>query len=246
MRAERLFEALEFDSAAAAFEDALREPGTRAERVRAWRGLALSEAFMGQAKQAQAHFEVLLALEPEVEVSRRLGPKVRRPFEAARRKRQGQPRVSLKLTRREDGQMEAVLAHAPEEVTELALYVRQPGEATFTPTEGAAPGPVLALAPAVRAVEVYAVAKDSGDGVLFEQGSAEAPLRFDATEAPPPAVVAAQEAGRGEDFIEEGRPVWPWVAGGVGLVAAGVVAGFFLAQPPALKLPSADRTERLP
>jgi hypothetical protein len=62
-------------------------------------------------------------------------------------------------------------------------------------------------------------------------------------------VVAAKEPIREEPVIEERppRPVWPFVVGGVGVaVAAGVVAGFFLSQPPELKLPPADRTERLP
>ncbi|MDY7233178.1 hypothetical protein [Hyalangium rubrum] len=246
VRAERLFDALEFDSAAAAFEDALREPGTRQERIRAWRGLALSEAFMGQAKQAQAHFETLLSIEPEVDVSRALGPKIRRPYEAARKKMQNRPRAALKLVRRQDGQLEAVLEQPPAVVTELSLYVRQPGESGFTRTQGASPGPVVAPAPAVRAVEAYAQVLDAADGVLFEQGSAEAPMRFDATEERLAAVAGAQEPTRDEGLDEGRRPVWPWVVGGVGLVAAGVVAGVVLSQPPALNLPAADRTGRLP
>jgi tetratricopeptide (TPR) repeat protein len=246
VRAEKLFEALEFDAAAAAFEDALREPGTREERLRAFKGLALSEAFMGQAKQAQAHFETLLSLEPDAEVSRGLGPKIRKPYDAARKKMQGQARGSLSVERRKDGRVEALLAQAPPVVTEVALYVRQPGESGFTVTEGAAPGPVLAEAPAVRAVEVYAVGRDASDGVLFERGSAEAPLRFEATEEPPPAVAAARESAREEPSEERSGSALPWVLGGVGVVAAGVVAGILLSQPPELDLPPAQRTERLP
>jgi tetratricopeptide (TPR) repeat protein len=246
VRADKLFEALEFDAAAAAYADALREPGTREERLRAWKGLALSEAFMGQAKQAQAHFETLLSIEPDVEVSRALGPKIRKPYEAARKKMKGQQRGVLKVERRQDGRVEVALEHPPAVATELAVYVRHPGEPGFKVTEGAVPGPVLAPAAAVRAVEVYAEAKDAADGVLVERGSAQAPLRFEATEEPPPAVVAAEEPPREEVSVERSRPVWPWVAGGVGVVAAGVVAGIFLSQPAELKLPPAQRTERLP
>ncbi len=248
MRAERLFEALEFDSAAADFEAALREPGSRDERLRAWKGLALSKAFMGQARQAQADFEELLALDPDVEVSRSLGPKIRKPFEAARKKVRGTPRAVLKVVRRQDGQVEAVLENPLEKVAKVAVYVRQPGESSFQATESDSPGPVVAKASAVRAVEAYAVALDSAQGVLFEQGSASAPLRFDATEEPPPAVAAAREPVREEPELEEHhRPVWPFVVGGVGVaVAAGVVAGIMLSKPPELKLPPADRTERLP
>ena len=248
MRAEKFFDALEFDSAAAAFQDALREPGTREERLRAYKGLALSEAFMGQSRRAQAHFEELLALDPDAEVSNALGPKIRRPFNAARRKmkRLNLPRPVLKVARIKEGHVEVVLENRPKRVTEMAVYVRQPGEKDFKVKEGPASEPLLVATPAVRAVEAYAVARDSADGILFEQGSAAAPLRFAATEEPPPAVVAAKPASA---VRRESRPIpkLPLVVGGVGLaVAAGVVAGIVLAQPSELKLPQADRTQRLP
>lgn len=246
VRAEKLFEALEFDAAAAAFEDAIREPGTRQERIRAWKGLALSEAFMGQAKQAQAHFETLLSIEPNVEVNRAQGPKIRKPYDAARKKMTDREPPELRVQRRQDGRVEVKLERGPQVATELAVYVREPGASSFTVTEGAVPGPLLAESTAVRAVEVYAVARDAADGVLVEKGTAEAPLRFDATEEPVAAVASAQESAREEAAEERGPKVWPWVAGGAGVVAAGVVVGILLSRPPGLDLPPAQRTERLP
>jgi tetratricopeptide (TPR) repeat protein len=246
VRAEKLFEALEFDAAAAAFEDALREPGTREERLRAWKGLALSEAFMGQAKQAQAHFETLLSIEPDVDVSRAQGPKIRKPYDAARKKMTDWQRPELRVQRRLDGQVEVKLEHGPAVATELAVYVREPGASSFTRTEGPVSAPLLADAAAERAVEVYAVAADAADGVLVEKGSAEKPLRFEATEEPPAAVASAREAAREEVSEDRGRRVWPWVAGGAGVVAAGVVVGILLSRPAGLDLPPAQRTERLP
>jgi hypothetical protein len=203
---------------------------------------------MGQGKQAEASFEELLALDPEADVSRSMGPKIRKPFEAARKKMRGTPRPALAVKRREDGQVEAVLEHALARVTKVAVYVRQPGEASFQETQGEAPGPVLAKAPAERAVEAYAVALDEAQGVLVEQGTAAEPRRFEATQEPLPAVKAAQEPVHEAPVVEERhRPVWPFVVGGVGVaVAAGVVAGLVLSQPPELKLPPADRTGRLP
>ena len=246
VRAEKLFEALEFDAAAAAFEDALREPGTREERIRAWKGLALSEAFMGEAKQAQTSFETLLSIDPDVDVSRAMGPKIRKPYDAAKKKLKEPRRPELKVARRRDGQVEVKLENGPAVATELALYVREPGASSFTLTEGAVPGPLLAEATASRAVEVYAVARDAADGVLVEKGSAEAPVRFEATEEPPAAVVSARDSAREEASEDGGRRVWPWVAGGAGVVAVGVVAGILLTRPAGLDLPPAQRTERLP
>ena len=136
IRAEKLFEALEFDAAAAAFEDALREPGTREERLRAWKGLALSEAFMGQAKQAQARFETLLSIEPDADVSRAQGPKIRKPYDAAKKKMTDRKRPELRVERRQDGQVEVKLENGPAVATELAVYVREPGAASFTLNEG--------------------------------------------------------------------------------------------------------------
>ncbi len=251
MRAEKFFNALEFDAAAAAFEDALREPGTRNERLRAYKGLALSEAYMGQSKQAQAHFEELLSLDPAAEIGTRLGPKIRKPFNAARKKMKklNLPRPVLKVTRIKEGHVEAVLENGPTLVTDVVVFLRLPGEKDFKKTEGLVSEPVLAPAPAVRAVEAYVEARDAMGGILFEQGSATAPLRFDATEEPPPAVVAAAKPPpRAVQPREPLRiPKLPLVVGGVGLaVAAGVVTGIILSRPSELRLPSADRTERLP
>jgi tetratricopeptide (TPR) repeat protein len=252
VRAERLFEALEFDKAAQAFQEALREPGSREERIRTWKGLALSEAFMGLPKKAQADFEALLSIDPDVQVNRGLGPKIRRPYDAARKRMRNKPRPELQVTRRQDGQVEAVLERPTRLVMEVAVFVREPGETAFKATRSVAPGPVVAPASAVRAVEAYAVALDATEGVLFEKGSAAAPLRFNATEEPLPAVAAAQEPPPEQAPLtlepeRRAKPKWPLVVGGVGLaVAAGVVAGIVLSQPPTLKLPQADRTERLP
>lgn len=247
-RAEQAFDALEFDAAATAFQEALDAPGSREERLKAWEGLALARAFMGQPQAAQAAFEALLVLNPDARVRASLGPKIRAPYEAAREALEGQQAV-LTVTRAQDGRVVATLEQPRKVAVELLVAVRQPGSAGFTAVVGVPPGPVAVKASPERAVEAYAVARDAGGAVLFEQGSMRAPLRFDAREAPPPAVAAAVEAARAgeeEELEEARRPLWPFVVGGVGLAAAGVVLGVVLSQPAPLALPPADRTERLP
>lgn len=249
VQAEQAFDALEFDTASAGFRDALRQPGTREERVRAWRGLALSEAFMGEAAAAQSAFESLLAIEPNAEVSRALGPKVRQPFEAAREAMQGR-RSRLKLNRTKDGRVVALLEQARPVASELVLYVRQPGDSKFSQVRGRASGPVSTAASPVRSVDAYAVAMDAGGGTLFEAGSARAPVHFEATEALLPVASAGEPGDEDEAEVEAPREgggrVWPWVLAGAGVVAGGVVAGVLLSQPQPLSLPPADRTGQLP
>ncbi|XXF78193.1 hypothetical protein P2318_00105 [Myxococcaceae bacterium GXIMD 01537] len=247
VRAEQAFDALEFDTAEAGFREALRRPGTHEERVRAWRGLALASAFMGMEADARAAFEALLLVEPDAEVSRALGPKVRAPYEAAREALRGR-QARLGLRRTGDGRVVASLEQPRPLAAEVVLYVRQPGDSGFVATRGRVAGVSVPASP-VRTVEAYAVALDAAGGVLFEEGSARAPVRFEATEALLPTVHAPGDVEAEEGpVVEEGRGgrVWPWILGGVGVVAAGVVAGIVIAQPPPLNLPPADRTGRLP
>ncbi|NTX53320.1 hypothetical protein HUA74_21910 [Myxococcus sp. CA051A] len=250
VRAEQQFDALEFDAAATSFLEALEGPGTRVERLRAWRGLAMARAFMGQRQEAQAAFESLLVLEPSAQVKDSLGPKVQVPFLAARAAMEGQ-RPTLTVTRLADGRVVAVLEQPRKVATEVMVAVRLPGAAGFSAAVGPPSGPVAVKAPAARAVEAYALARDAGGFVLFEQGSPRAPLRLEATEHLPPAVASARDAATSpaaEPSLEEAprRAFWPYVVGGVGLAAAGVVLGVVLTRPESLALPAADRTERLP
>ncbi|MCP3165940.1 hypothetical protein [Myxococcus qinghaiensis] len=250
VRAEQQFDALEFDAAAASFLEALEGPGTRVERLQAWRGLALARAFMGQRQEAQEAFEVLLLLEPSAQVKDSLGPKVQVPFRAARAAMEGQ-RPTLTVTRLPDGRVSAVLEQPRKVATEVMVAVRLPGAAGFSAAVGSPSGPVSVKAPPARAVEAYAVARDAGGLVLFEQGSPRAPLRLEATEHLPAAVASARDAATfptAETVVEEAPrgALWPYVVGGVGLAAAGVVLGVVLTRPEALALPAADRTERLP
>lgn len=250
VRAEQAFDALEFDTAAEAFQEALAGPGSREDRLRAWEGLALARAFMGLSREAQEAFEVLLVLEPKAQVQASLGPKIQAPFEAARQALGGR-RPAFTVTRTPDGRVVAMLEQPRPVAVEVLVAVRAPGAAGFSAAVGPPPGPVAVKASPARAVEAYAMARDAGGAILFEQGSMRAPLRFEALEAPPPAVASAVEpeppaVKQAAVAPERGGRLWPYVVGGVGLAAAGVVLGVVLSQPEPLALPPADRTERLP
>ncbi|AGC41376.1 hypothetical protein MYSTI_00017 [Myxococcus stipitatus DSM 14675] len=253
-RAEQLFDALAFDEAATAFQAALKAPGTREERTRAWRGLAICHAVLGQRQEAQEAFEALLVLDPGTEVKDSLGPKVQLPFQAAKAALMGR-RATLTVTRMPDGRVVAVLEQPRSVATEVMVAVRVPGAAGFSAVVRPPPGPVSMKAPPERAVEAYAVARDAGGVILFEQGTARAPLRLEAVGEVPAAVASAREGA-----LSPGAPLasaasveeaprgglWPYVVGGVGLAAAGVVLGVVLTRPESLVLPVADRSERLP
>lgn len=261
-QAQEAFDSLAVDEAAPLFDKALREPATREERIKAWRGLGLSLAFMGEPRKAQAAFEKLLLIDPAAKVEKALGPKVTRPFEAARRATRGK-RLSLSLQRKpRTGDVTCVLTDPLGFAAEVVLFIRVQGSGTFEEQKVDAEKPVVAATPADKDLAVYAQARDQHGGVIVEQGTAEAFTSMPAVvRATPDAVASAvQEArvnsGRRTDAEVSLTPVeeppattsrWPlYVAGAAAVLGGGAAAAYFLTRPPALTLSPADKTGQLP
>jgi tetratricopeptide (TPR) repeat protein len=257
--AEKAYQDLEFDKAEKLYLQALGEPGTREERLATYKGLGLSQAFMGEAKEARASFEKLLLLDPETRVDASMGPKIAKPFEAAR-KAIGRQRNVLLVSRDAQGQVVARLAEDEPLAKEYSLHARAKGEGKYTSVTVLAGQPLTMSFEPSQTVEVYAEARDANDGVLYFDGTEGAPRVLMALRSAS-AVAAAVDDARHQDerrgsapkanletIEDEDEGVSTPVLVGIGaVILAGAAAGVVIAtQPPALNLPSADRTGQLP
>ncbi|MHB8879330.1 MAG: tetratricopeptide repeat protein [Myxococcaceae bacterium] len=250
--AEKAFHELEFDKAERLFKKALEQPATIGERRRAWKGLGLSQAFQGEARDARASFEKLLLLDPSSTVDRDMGPKISRPFEEAKDALQGK-RNHLRLEREADGSLVATLQEDVALATSLTVHARAGGVRGYTVKTATAGAPLSVPFPPEVEVEAWAEGKDAAGGVVCLSGPEATPRRFP-PRAPKAVVSAVDEArrlsegsGAVEDDDEEGTSRWPLILVGVGVVVgAGLAVGFAASQPPALNLPPADRTGQLP
>ncbi|MBX5483710.1 MAG: hypothetical protein IRZ16_17950 [Myxococcaceae bacterium] len=259
-QAERAMDDLDFDLAGKLYQQALKQPATRADRTRAWRGLGLVKAFLGESAAAQRSFEVMLLIDPDATVNTALGPKIARPYEAAKkavRSRRSQPGLSVERDER-SGEVTAALTNPVDPIAQVELHVLAEGrEQTVTAT---LPKPATLAIPPYVDVKAWAMALDDGGGIILERGAASEPLGFPATARPPPAVTAAVEEAKQhrirsqeevvaepEDVEQEGGSPWPlFVGGAVVALAGGAAAAYFLTTPEPLHLPAADHTGQLP
>lgn len=260
-KAQEAFDALSLEEAAPLFEKALEEPGTREERIREWRGLGLSRAFMGDNAGAKAAFEKLLLIDPDAKVDTSMGPKISRPYDAAKKAMRGK-KSSLSVSRGRTGAVVAILSEAVPLAAEVQLFWRVHGQKTFTLVKGPPDQPLSVDTPPDEDLDAYAQALDAANGVLFEDGSEKAfnslpaVVRKIAKQQTVPAVTsAADEAkrkadGKPEEVVassdEEGGSSWPYIVGGALVVVGGGVAAYYFTRPPELQLPAADRTGQLP
>lgn len=257
-RADKAFDELEFDQAASLYRQALKQPGTMEERAHAWRGLGLSQAFLGEPAAARKSFEVLLLIDPEATVKSSLGPKIARPFQAARKSAR-RKRPELQVTRNEEtGAIRATLDADVAPIERLVLRVRPERGQTLVET-GRSPGPIqVEVSPNVD-VEVWVSAQDAQEGTLMQAGTEQSPLSFKAPARPAAVASAVEDANAQRRLTEEleapelqptepeGMATWPlWVGGAVVVVGGGVAAAVMLSQPQSVNLPPAQRTGRLP
>ena len=264
MEAEAAFDDLEFEEASGLFRQALASPGSLDERIRAYRGLGLCLAYLGDAAGAQRMFETLLVLDPAAKVNTSLGPKIARPFEAAR-KAVKKSKASLAVVRDErSGQVSATLSGLlpAADVVELRVEARsEVGRDQSLRDQAHASAPVRIEVEPWKDVQAFARVLDGGGGELLREGSEEAPLKLPATARPPVSLVPEgnpEVAGSraddarawmdNPDAVEPSRPVrWPlWVGGAAIVIGGGVAAAMALRAPEPLTLPPANRSSRLP
>ncbi len=241
---DQSFHDLDFETAATLYKQALTQPGSRDERLRAYRGLALSSAFMGDAKAAKANFERVLQLDPSATVDATLGPKILAPFESA--KKSG--RVG-ELTAARDEQSGALTVRLDEDLPlsrELRAWVRVAGSKDYRLYKGPSSAPLVIKLPAASDVEAYLQGVDVNEGVLYATGSASSPVRLRGLHGGEAPLEAVEGLGEPAAEAEPTRIPWPvWVGVGVGVAAAGVGAYVLLGRPAGNGLPE-GRSVQLP
>ncbi|MGQ0508792.1 MAG: hypothetical protein ACT4TC_26115 [Myxococcaceae bacterium] len=259
--ADKAFDSLEFDRAAALFKQALGQPGSRAERIRAYKGLGLSQAFMGETKNAKTSFERLLLLDPTATVDVALGPKITGPFQAALK---GGKHAGIAYNRNpSSGDLVVKLKEDIPLANELQVYVRADGLDRYTVISGPSSSPLEVSTEPNGVTDVYMQAVDANEGVLYEEGSAQKPIRFGhkkkpsrttpqpevAFADPPTTSPGALDLNQQEPAVtkSDSSTRWPlWVGIGVA-VAAGVGVGtYFIVKKTQPRLPDADSDITLP
>ena len=261
-RAQAAFDALSFDEAVTLYQQALKAPGTRAQRLAAWKGLALSRAYMGEGAEATDAFMKLLALDPDATVDGKLGPRISRPLEDARRavrKKKSPP----SLNRARNGALQASFTDSSGLAEEFRLRWRKKGDAEYQLAVGPAEKTLTVKTPPEADLEAYLQVTDEWEGVLYEVSNEASPKELLAVvrtgTAVPRAVVAAVEDARAKSGAtprrtptatleeDDGPPAWPWwLAGAAVLVGGGAAATWYLTRPAELNMPAADRTGTLP
>lgn len=259
-RAQAAFDALSFDEAVTLYQQALKSPGTRAQRLAAFKGLALSRAYMGEGPEATDAFMKLLALDPEATVDAKLGPRISRPLDDARRATR-KKKSAPALTRARNGALQASFTDPSGMAHELRMRWRKPGDKAFQLASGTVEKTLTVKTPPDADLEAYLQVVDEWEGVLFEVGSEDDPRQLQAVvrtgTAVPKAVADAAEDARVKSGAaprkvptvdEDDAPSpWPWwLAGAAVVVGGGAAAAWYFTQPAALNMPAADRTGTLP
>ena len=256
-KAQESFDALSFDEAVRHYEDALKLPATRAERIAAWKGLGLCRAYMGDGPEATDAFMKLLALDPDATVDAKLGSRITRPMEDARRSmRSKRPPPSLNRSR--GGDLQANFTDRTGLANELRVRWRVKGQGEFKLASGGLDKQLNVKTPPGEDIEAFLQVMDSWEGVLFEVGTQAAPKELGAVVRSAVAVKSVMDdvnarTGRtpkpDATALEEERaaPAWPWwLVGTAVVVGGGVAAAWYVTRPVELQLPQADRTGTLP
>jgi hypothetical protein len=184
-----------------------------------------------------------------------MGPKISKPFEAAKASLSTK-KNAFELSRDKYGAVEVKLTEDAPLAATVALHARVKGTAPYAEKSVKVGTPLSMPYKPTLEVEAFAEAKDAQGGPVYAAGSEKAPRLLPARTVAAVAS-AADEARRqadgspaeevDESADDQGFRHWPLVVGIVAVAGAGVAVGVIAAnQPPALTLPPADRTGRLP
>jgi hypothetical protein len=255
-KAQAAFDALSFDEAVRHYEDALKLPASRAERIAAWKGLGLCRAYTGDGPEATDAFMKLLLLDPDATVDSKLGARITRPMEDARRSMRTK-RSPPSLNRSRSGDLQANYTDRSGLAQELRVRWRVKGTGEYKLASGNLDKQLTVKTPPGEDVEAFLQVMDGWEGVLFEVGTQAAPKELGAVVRSAGAVKSVMDdvnakTGRvprpATAVVEEERaPAWPWwLVGTAVVVGGGVAATWYLTRPVELNLPQADRTGTLP
>lgn len=248
-RAKTAEESMDFETAVAQYQIALKGPGSRSERIETWKGLGMAMATIGDVAGAKKSFERWLLLEPTASLPDRLGPKFQKPFRQAK-KAVGEKRNRLTIERGLNGEVIAILS---EDVTWAATYqlnARVKGGEWQQRDVKSLGQPKLMFDPKFD-VEAWAVAKDEAGGELYLEGAESSPLFFSGNGEPellpqgPPVFQPKPIEATARVSEKPAAPWWPWVVGAAG-VAVGATVGILLIKPQPLMLPPAQNQVRMP
>lgn len=256
-KAQAAFDALSFDEAVRHYEDALKLPASRAERVAAFKGLGLCRAYMGDGVEATDAFMKLLTLDPDATVDSKLGNRISRPMEDAKRSMRSK-RIPPSLNRSRSGDLQANFTDRSGLSHELRVRWRVKGTGEYKLAAGTLDKQLTVKTPPGEDIEAFLQVVDGWEGVLFEVATQAAPKELAAVVRSTAAVKSVMDdvnakSGRpskpvsGAVVEEERAPAWPWwLVGTAAVVGGGVAAGWYLTRPSELTLPQADRTGTLP
>jgi hypothetical protein len=198
------YEALDFDGAVQALNEALGESLTREERIVTFRTLGFAYAALDRPDDARAAFTRLLRIDASAELDRSVAPKVRALFEEARTRlatgRAEEPTAGVRLPSlrptlapanpRAGQPLTFTVVHPGGMARSVHLYHRAPGEPSYSevsaPPTGADRFELTVPGSAVRApaLEYYVTALDESNVALARAGTLADPLRVEVA-APP-------------------------------------------------------------
>lgn len=240
--AEQAYQKLDYEQANAIAQEVLKRKGlSRDELVRSYRVLAVTHAVLDHGEEAKQAFIALLAVDPDYEVDKNLGPRVSEPFGEARgywRNQGVKPGLVVEPTVRLDGGGVRVVAKGPPQLIKRVVVGYRWGRdgslqtQTIEGTEGVAD---VKKAPAgATRLDYYVQAQDENQSVILERGTPGAPISLFPEAAP-------TDKGGGAGSTEEGGSVFGspifWIVTGV-LVAGGAATAYYFLGPAKIDAPT--------